>query len=168
MEMREIFLRDGTPTGRIVEKHTPLTDGEYFLHAVIILATCEGQYVMQQRSLKARWHAGRWDVTGGGVSAGETSAEAAAREAREELGVEVKPEDCRFVYREITDWKNDPGGLIVDMYFSYADVPDGGFRIADMEVNDVRLVDHEEFIRNIGFNKTPEFIDAIRQIESSR
>ena len=93
MEMREIFLRDGTPTGRVVPKHTPLTDGEYLLHAVVILVTDEGKYVMQQRSLKARWHAGRWDVTGGGVSAGETSAQAAVREAYEELGIAVKPED---------------------------------------------------------------------------
>ena len=168
MEMREIFLRDGTPTGRIVEKHTQLNDGEYFLHAVIILATREGQYIMQQRSLKARWHAGRWDVTGGGVSAGETSAQAAAREAHEELGVEVRPEDCRFVFREVTDWKEDPGGLIVDMYFAYAQVPEGGLRICEMEVNDVKLVDYEEFTRNIGFNKTPEFMEAIRKIESSR
>lgn len=168
MEMREIFLRDGTSTGRIVKKHTALADGEYFLHAVVILVTREGQYIMQQRSLKARWHAGRWDVTGGGVAAGETSAQAAAREACEELGVEIRPEDCRFVYREITDWKDDPGGLIVDMYFAYAEVPEGGFRIAEMEVNDVRLVGYDEFVKNIGFNKTPEFLEAIRIIESSR
>ena len=168
MEMREIFLRDGTPTGRIVEKHAEIKDGEYFLHAVVILVTREGKYIMQQRSLKARWHAGRWDVTGGGVSAGETSAQAAAREAYEELGVEILPEDCRFVYREITDWKDDPGGLIVDIYFAYADIPEGGLHIERREVNDVRLVDYDEFIENIGYNKTRKFMDAIAKIESSR
>ncbi len=168
MEMREIFLRDGTSTGRIVEKHNELNDGEYYLHAVIILTTREGKYIMQQRSLKARWHAGRWDVTGGGVSAGETSAQAAAREAYEELGVKVRPEDCRFVFREVTDWRDDPGGLIMDMYFAYADVPEGGFVIAEREVNDVKLVSYEEFIENIGFNKSPEFMRAIEEIENSR
>jgi len=168
MEMREIYLRDGTPTGRIVEKHTVINDGEYFLHAVIILVTPDGKYVMQQRSLKARWHAGRWDVTGGGVSAGETSAQAAAREAFEELGVKILPEDCRFVFREITDWKDDPGGLIVDMYCACADIPEGGLKPDPIEVNDVKLVDYREFIENIGFNKTPEFMNAIAEIESSR
>lgn len=168
MEMREIFLRNGTPTGRIVPKHTTLKDGEYFLHAVVILVTDEGKYVMQQRSLKARWHAGRWDVTGGGVSAGETSAQAAAREAYEELGIVVKPEECRFVFREITDWKEDPGGLIVDMYAARVKLPEGGMQIDRHEVNDVRLVDYREFVENISFNKTDEFMKAIESIENSR
>lgn len=163
MEMREIYSRDGAPTGRIVPKHAPVNDGEYFLHAVVILVTNDNRYVMQQRSLRARWYAGKWDVTGGGVAAGETSAQAAAREAYEELGISVAPEDCRFIYREITDWDDSPGGLILDMYFARVSLPDGGMRPDPREVNDVRLVDYEEFVRAISFNKTPGFMEAVKK-----
>lgn len=161
MEMREIFTRDGTPTGRIVPKHTPLRNDEYYLHAIVILVTEDGKYVMQQRSLKARWYAGRWDVTGGGVSAGETSAQAAAREAYEELGIYVDAEKCRFIYREVTDWDDEPGGLIMDMYLARVKLPEDGMRIDRREVNDVRLVEYEEFAENIRFNKTSGFMAAI-------
>ena len=79
MEMRDVFDKDGRFTGKTVPKHAQLEKGEYFLHAIVILRMEDGGYLLQQRSLKARWYAGAWDVTGGGVSAGETSAQAAAR-----------------------------------------------------------------------------------------
>lgn len=161
-------MRDGTPTGKIVPKHTPQNDGEYFRHTVVILALDDGRYILQQRSLKARYYPGKWDVTGGGVSAGETSAEAAAREAYEELGVRVRPEECRHVFTETTDWRDSPGGLILDMYYARAAIPEGGFRLAEREVNDVRIVDYHEFVESIRFNKTPEFMAAVENIERGR
>ncbi len=91
MEMRDVFDKDGRFTGKTVPKHAQLEKGEYFLHAIVILRMEDGGYLLQQRSLKARWYAGAWDVTGGGVSAGETSAQAAAREAYEELGLDPFP-----------------------------------------------------------------------------
>ena len=141
MEMREVFLRDGTPTGRIVEKHAQGEGGEYFRHAIVIMRVPDGRYILQQRSLKARWYPGKWDVTGGGVAAGETPAQAAAREAYEELGVRVDPAALKHVLRYITDWEDGSGGLIVDMFFAEVEIPEGGFDIDRYEVNDVKLAD---------------------------
>ena len=165
MEMREIFLRDGTPTGRIVEKHTPLNDGEYFLHAVIILATREGQYIMQQRSLKAKYSPGEWDVTGGGVNSGETSAEAAVREAKEELGVTVRPENLRYMMSEITYW-GEEYGMICDTWAAQVDLPEEGFRISEYEVNDVRCVPFQEFLETVTYNKTEAFYEMLKRVNA--
>lgn len=66
MEMRDVFDKDGRFTGKTVPKHAQLEKGEYFLHAIVILRMEDGGYLLQQRSLKARWYAGAWDVTGGG------------------------------------------------------------------------------------------------------
>ena len=165
MEMRDVFLKDGTFTGRTIEKHTPMQKGWYLKHAVIIMKTMDGQYVMQQRSLKARYSPGEWDVTGGGVNSGETSAEAAVREAQEELGVTVKAENLRYMMSEITYWGEDYG-MICDIYAVRAELPEDGFHIAEYEVNDVKCVPFEEFLGTVTYNKTEAFYEMLKRVES--
>ena len=166
MEMREVHLRDGTPTGRIVEKHAPRNPGEYFLHAVAILKTQDGRYVLQQRSLKARYYPGKWDVTGGGVRAGETTLQAAIRETYEEMGITANESDCRHMLRYVTDWEDGTGGLIVDMYAVRARIPDAGVKFDPAEVNAVKIVDYAEYAEAIRFNKTEEFMEAVAAVDA--
>lgn len=164
MEMRDVFLKDGTFTGRSIEKHTPMQKGWYLKHAIIIMKTMNGQYVMQQRSLKAKYSPGEWDVTGGGVNSGETSAEAAVREAYEELGVTVKSEKLRYMMSEITYWGDDYG-MICDTYAARVDLPEKGFQIAEYEVNDVKCVPFEEFLSTVTYNKTEAFYEMLKRVE---
>ena len=155
----------GNFTGVVKEKHEPILPGEYRRHAIVVLKTREGKYVLQQRSLRARYFPGAWDATGGAVASGETGAQAARREALEELGVSVDIADMRLIYTELQDWGNDTG-LIVETYAARVDVPQGGFTLAEMEVNDVRLVDYAEFEEAVMHNKTEGFRAALRRIEA--
>lgn len=164
MEMRDLYLRDGTFTGVTVEKHTKLEKGQYVLHAIIIMKTPDGQYIMQQRSKKAKYSPGEWDVTGGGVSAGETTAQAAVREAEEELGVMAKPENLVHMLREITEYGDD-FGMICDTYAACVELPQGGFRIAEREVEDVKCVGFEEFLETVTYNKTAAFREMLCRVE---
>ena len=164
MEMRDVFLKDGTFTGLTIEKHTPMQKGWYLLHAIIIMRTADGQYVMQQRSLKAKYFPGEWDVTGGGVISGETSAQAAVREAYEEVGVTVEPEKLRHMLREIHYWGEDYG-MICDTYAAQVKLPEGGFRIAEYEVNDVKCVSFEEFLETVTYNKSEAFYEMLKKVE---
>ena len=166
MEMRRVYTKDGIFTGRIEEKHAPMQPGDYFSHAIIILKTNDGRYIMQQRSLKARHCPGKWDVTGGGVSADETGAQAAAREAYEELGVKVDAGSLRHFLTEVLTWESGVNGIIVDTYAARADIPENGFRIAEREVNDVKVVDFAEFLENVMYNKTEVFREALIRIDS--
>ncbi len=165
MEMRDVFLRDGTFTGRRIEKHTPMRKGEYLLHAIILMKTEDDLYIMQQRSLKAKYSPGEWDVTGGGVLSGESSREAAAREAMEELGVTVQPERLIHMLREITEWGEDYG-MICDTWAARVTLPAGGFRISEYEVNDVKCVPFEEFLETVTYNKTQAFREMLRRAEA--
>ena len=173
-EYREVYRRDGTPTGEIVEKHAPKRPGDYFLHAIVILKTAdspapgagEGRYIMQQRSLKARFYAGKWDVTGGGVRAGETPRQAAAREAREELGLAVDPTALRECYRYYADW-DDGSGLIITMFACRAPVPADGFAFDPYEVNDVTIAPFHEFRRHVLDHNDEAFGRALDRIEET-
>lgn len=163
MEMRDVFLRDGTFTGMSIGKHEPMQKGWYLLHAIIILKTEEGQYIMQQRSLKAKHSPGEWDVTGGGVVSGETSAQAAVREAYEELGVDADEKKLVHMLREVTEWGEDYG-MICDTYAVRVKPPET-FRIAGREVNAVKIVSFEEFVNTVTYNKSAVFRTMLERVE---
>lgn len=163
MELREILTREGIPTGRIIEKHAARGADEYLQHAVVILRAPDGRYMLQQRSLRARFFAGKWDVTGGGVQAGENSRQAAIREVYEELGVTLKEKNLRFLFREISE----QGRLIVDTYGAVAEVPEGGFRLAETEVNAVKLVSYGEYAEAVLPGRTPAFREALEKWETA-
>jgi len=165
MEKRDVFRRDGTFTGMSIDKHAPMQKGWYLSHAIIILKTMDGGYIMQQRALKAKYSPGKWDVTGGGVIAGETSAQAAVREAYEELGVTVESQNLRLMLTEVTEWGDDYG-MICDTYAARVELPAGGFRISGREVNDVKVVPFEEFIETVTYNKTQDFYHMLQRVEA--
>ncbi len=172
MEYRERVLRDGTPTGDIREKHAPKRPGDYFRHAVIVMKTRtspppgqgEGMYIVQQRSLQARFFAGKWDVTGGGVRAGETPEQAILRETREELDLSIAPESLRRVYEYTVDWP-DGTGLLIAMFACRVSVPENGFRWDPREVNDVRVLPFHVFRAHVMDHNDEAFGRALDEIE---
>ena len=119
-EMIDVYNSAGEWTGRVVEKRTPLFGDDHFLHVVALLRGRDGLYLLQQRSLKSKHGPGRWDITGGGVTHGENSREAIAREVLEELGLACAPE--AFVYAgRLRQELEDGRGYLLDMYGLNAD-----------------------------------------------
>lgn len=60
------------------------------LEVALAIIRREGEWLVSRRSA-GRVFAGDWEFPGGKVEGGETVLEAAAREAREEVGLEVEP-----------------------------------------------------------------------------
>jgi 8-oxo-dGTP diphosphatase len=67
-------------------------------------------------ALVALWHDGeillvrtsyrrRWSLPGGGIASGESACEAALRELREEVGIDLPPETLRPAYAAATFWE---------------------------------------------------------------
>lgn len=172
MELVDVFLKDGTPTGRVVEKHAPKLPGDYYRHTILIMkcedsplpGQGEGRYIMQQRSLKARYSPGKWDVTGGGVTAGETPEEAAVREAKEEVGIDADVKELKLYHQYRMDWEND-NGLIVYVYACRVKIPESGLTWNEREVNDVKITSFQEFYDHVLHNKDEAFAEALRRIE---
>ncbi|MBO4367606.1 MAG: NUDIX domain-containing protein [Clostridia bacterium] len=165
-EYRDVHTREGVPTGEVREKHAPSRPGDYFLHTIDILRCRDGRYILQQRSLKSRYYPGVWDVTGGGVDSGETPIQAGIREAQEELGLLIRPEDMRDIYRYYADW-DDGSGLILYVYGCSVDLPEGGLTPAEKEVNAVRLASFQEYFDAVTWNKDAGFKKALQEFEES-
>ncbi|WP_026659519.1 NUDIX domain-containing protein [Butyrivibrio sp. AC2005] len=173
MEYIEIFTREGRPTGKIIEKHEKKQPGDYIKHVLIIMKTSdspapgkgEGKYVVQQRSLRARYYPGKWDMTGGGVRSDETPKEAAVRELAEELGIKVSPDNLELAFEYIKDW-DDGTGLLASIFMLRVDVPESGFDFDRYEVNDVKVMPFSEFYGHIMDHNDEEMGKGIRDIEA--
>ncbi len=173
-EYREIYHRDGTPTGVSVEKHATRKPGDYFRHVVIVLKTStsplpgtgEGWYIVQQRSLMARYYAGKWDMTGGSVLFGETPEQAIVREVQEELHLHIPIQALTLAHQEIIDW-DDGTGVLLYLYACRVNIPESGIIWDDYEVNDVQIMPFHQFREHIMDHNSEELGQALDRIEKT-
>ena len=168
MEYIEIFTREGKSTGTILEKHEKKQPGDYIKHVLIIMKTSdspapgegEGRYVVQQRSLKAKYYAGKWDMTGGAVMAGETPEAAAIREVQEELGITIPADELKLGFEHLVEW-DDGTGLLASIFMCRVDVPQGGFKFDTREVNDVKVMPFHEFLHHVSDHNDEDFCNGL-------
>ena len=152
MTKDELWQRIAKNGELIMDGGFPATSGEIpddvaFCTTVIWLYrhTKNGiELLWQKRSPKVDRNANMWDVSAGGhMNYGETLIEAVTREAREEIGIEVSPEDLEFVVASpirgnsiywcyAVDWTNKPD----DFHFNDEEVS---------EVKWVPLVETDDF-----------------------
>ena len=89
-EFLDILTETGVPTGATIDKADAHRTGAWHRAAHLWILTPGGRLLLQRRALTKENWPGKWDVSvAGHVDAGESAAEAAVREAREELGLEI-------------------------------------------------------------------------------
>ena len=95
-ELLEVYNGNAEKTGKVVVRGTRLQRGEYSLSVHMFIYNKSGQFLLQKRSKLKKTLPGIWSVTCGAVAAGEDSVTAGIREAMEELGLALSPEDLVF------------------------------------------------------------------------
>ena len=132
---------DRAPLGKIVPRGTALSGGEHILVVHVCIFNREGKLLLQQRSAQKKSYPGYWYVSvAGGVRAGETGREAAMRETREELGLELTIRDAAAVTLAFE-------GGFDDYYIIDADVPLEAMTLQAEEVQAVRWATREEVVQ---------------------
>lgn len=88
----DVTDRRGNPTGQRLPLGQVWQRGLWHRAVQVVVYTPAGQVLVQQRSRGNYVYAGQLDISlAGGVQAGETPAQAAARETAEELGITAAP-----------------------------------------------------------------------------
>lgn len=121
-------------------------------HKIVVVAIIDknGKILMQQRSKNKTKNPLKWDVSvAGHVSSGQTSIEAAIRETSEEIGIDVKEEELKYVitYKEIVKVEeNYIDSQIYDCYIIEKERIDiSNIKIQESEVEQVKVCNLEEF-----------------------
>lgn len=160
-EWIDLYDRSGRNLGKRIRKGTKREKGEYYRHVHIILYSEAGGWLIQQRSMEKEYSPGKWDVTGGGVMAGEESRDAALREVKEELGLSIPPEKLRFAARQIVE---EAGQCILDIWYARLDFRPEDCVLQLGEVDAVKLVSFSEMADTVCHNKGQEYREILEKI----
>ena len=129
--------------------------GEFHLTVLGVIRRPDGKFLITQRVMTKAWAPGSWEVSGGGVMAGETSAQAIQREIWEETGLDVTGAQggYLFSYQRINPDEGD--NYFVDIYRFDMDVKEEdvhiqtaeamGFQFADLDTIK-KLAEQDKFL----------------------
>ena len=128
----------------------------------IILVSKKGQILLQKRSMKKDLYKGWWiDAAAGHVDSGESCEQAASREVKEELGLnvgkDVKMEEL-FKLRKKAAGKDYIDNEMITVYLVKSDGP---FTVPKDEVEFVRFFDPKEVLKML---KTEKFTPGTQAV----
>ena len=95
-EMWDIYDETRRPTGMLHRRGDPMPHGMRHLAIHVWIRQPDGRYLLTQRAPN-KGYPGMWECTGGSALAGDDSLHAALREAKEETGLTLKPENGRML-----------------------------------------------------------------------
>ena len=96
MEIVDKFDNKRRPLHKTSERHDKV-NGEYRQSVHTWIQNSKGEFLIQKRTPNKKFFPNMWSQTGGGVDTGETTLQAALRECKEELGIDINPNNMELI-----------------------------------------------------------------------
>ena len=141
-----------------VKFYDPLYIPDSKLTYSVISAIFNSKWIFVRHQMRSTW-----EIAGGHIEKGETSAEAAGRELMEETGAIRFNLDCIATYSVTIDGETGWGRLYIAHVFELGPIPDRS------EIAEIRLSDHRPEnlthpdIQPHLFNKTVEYLKKLKE-----
>ena len=154
-EYFDVLNEKGTYTGEIELREKCHKEGLWHKAIAVFIINSKGQVLLQKRSSNKKMWPNMWDITSGGhVLSGEFGFQAAIRETKEELGVNLDREDITFIGSVISNNKKND---ILDKHFNEyyivnKDIDETKLKLQKEEVSEVKWMDKQEIINRIKNN----------------
>lgn len=143
-ELWDIYDKNKNKTGRFAERGVyEFKSGEYHLVVVALIINSKKEILITKRAETKKKEPLKWELTGGGVQAGETSLQGILRETSEEIGMRFAPKDATFL-KEIR--KNDVPSAFKDIWLFKNNSQIEDIKFEDGEVIDAKWVTIEQFL----------------------
>lgn len=150
MEMWDVYDENRQRTGVVVPRGRTVAEGHFHVAVHLCVFDQRGRMLIQRRVDNKDTWPGRWDFSlGGSIIHGETSAQGVAREAKEELGLDLEPSALRPAFTT-----NFPVGFD-DFYIVEAEPDLEALGVPNDEVAEVRWASLDEVLVML---KSGEFI----------
>ena len=134
MEYWNLYDYEGKKKKKIAIRGTKLNDDDFHLVVNVWIMNDKKEFLITQRSIN-KSHPLMWECTGGSALIGETSKEAAIRETREELGIDISKSKAKLIGRTRRYYEGCPD--ILDVWLFKTNVSIKDVTIQKEEVNDV-------------------------------
>ena len=134
-EKRDLYDENSNCTEFSYFKGDPIPKGFYPMVVMVCIQNRDGKFLMQKRAAEK---GGDWGVTGGHPKSGETPLQGMITEIKEEIGVDVNPEELK-VFSEGCD-----GVDCYKMYYLKTNFDIADFVIQEEELTEVRWFSMQE------------------------
>lgn len=164
MEYWDIYDENKQKTGKTMKRNDwCLKEGEYHLTVLGVIKRTDGRYLITQRVMTKSWAPGWWEVSGGGVMAGEDSKDAVMREVYEETGLDITNASGGYEFTYKRENLKEGDNYFVDIYRFVLDFEETDLKLQEEETMGYKLVTKEE-IEEIA--KEGKFLhyDSIKEI----
>ena len=130
MEYWDLYDKERNKLNKIVKRGDKLQDDEYHIVINAWIRNSKNEFLITQRAANKKY-AFMWECTGGSALKGETSLDAAVREVKEELGLEVDRENGQLLGSTLRYYPNCP------------DIFDAWLFTSDASIEDVTIQEEE-------------------------
>ncbi len=162
MEYWDIYDQNKQRTGRTMQRNDfTMQPGDYHLTVLGVICRHDGKFLITQRALDKHWAPGWWEVSGGGVMAGEDSADAVKREVLEETGLDVSNAEGGYLFSYQRESEGD--NYFVDIYRFILDFDENDVTPQLREMQGFRLADKAE-IEQLAAQGIFLHYDSIKQV----
>lgn len=145
MELWDIYDSNKQRTGRTMKRNDwNMKDGEYHLTVLGVIVRPDGKFLITQRVMTKSWAPGWWEVSGGGVMAGEESEDAVKREILEETGLDVTGCEGGYLFSYRRDNPKEKDNYFVDIYRFVMDFEESDVKVQEKEAAGFKLATAEE------------------------
>jgi 8-oxo-dGTP pyrophosphatase MutT (NUDIX family) len=164
-ELWDVYDEQGRMTGLTGKRGEEIPEGQYRLMVDVWVINDQGECLIQKRAAGKKVLPNIWAAHGGGVLAGEDSAQAGVRETAEEIGLSLTPKDLHYLGRLVIK------PMIWDMYVAYKDYDIQKAKLQEEEVSAIAWVSSNKLLqmRDAGeFFPYPELDDILRLMKQAR
>ena len=163
-ELWDIYDVNKQLTGRTMKRNDfTMADGDYHLTVLGVVVNTAGEFLLTRRVMSKTWAPGWWEVSGGGVMAGETSEQAVIREIREETGLDVTGAEGGYMFSYRRDNPDEGDNYFVDVYRFILDFTDEQVHIQTDEADGYMLASHKD-IKDLGADGVFLHYDSIKEV----
>lgn len=156
MELWDLYDRNRVLTGETHMRGEKLPPERYHLVVHVWIRNSRGQWLISQRAASRPTFPLMWECVGGSATTGEDSLTGAIREAKEEVGVDLEPEQGKHVNTTVREHFQDIKDDWVFTYDGPVDLANATTdEVADMcwmTVEEIRhLYDEGKLVHTLGY-----------------
>ncbi len=159
MEVWEVLDENRNKTGKTVIRGNKMQADEYHLVVHVWIKNSKGDYLISKRTPNKTFP-NMWETTGGSAVLGDTSIEAALREVKEEIGIDLNERDGRLIHTSKYQHKDFP--QFADVYLFKSEVNIKNVIYQEDEVCDAKWASEKEIREMI---KSKEFVDVFDYLD---